>query len=162
MRTRPNRPRPGEPDDTPQDWRALAEHIRTTTPAYYGTDEDETMIGTRFSEAVCGEGGNDIVKGLGGNDLIDGCHGDDVLYGGAGSDGFWFYWNHGSHDVVMDFKHGEDFLWLNFPGVTWDDITIETVGTRRNPAQIVTIEGYDDFSVTVLGRGLDLSDFLFG
>ncbi|MEX0310160.1 MAG: calcium-binding protein, partial [Tateyamaria sp.] len=51
-----------------------------------GTDESETLLGTRGADKIDALGGDDTVIGLGGNDVMNGGDGIDFMLGGAGDD----------------------------------------------------------------------------
>jgi Ca2+-binding RTX toxin-like protein len=67
--------------------------------------------GTGNSDAneLSGTNGDNVLVGRGGADTLNGHRGDDILSGGAGSDLFLFSKGSG-HDVIKDFKPGEDHI----------------------------------------------------
>lgn len=105
--------------------------------------------------------GNDLDNGITGGqgwDILDGRGGNDVLTGGAGNDVFMFE-DHGGHDSITDFKHGEDTI--NLAHVTsvhsFADLKFTDVagGVRVD---------FGDSSVLVAGQqaaGMTADDFSF-
>lgn len=51
-----------------------------------GTEDADTLYGTREGDVICGLGGDDTIYSYGGDDIIDGGEGDDRIFGGSGSD----------------------------------------------------------------------------
>ena len=51
-----------------------------------GTNQNDTLIGTREADRIEGLNGNDSLYGLGGDDQLDGSNGNDILRGGTGND----------------------------------------------------------------------------
>jgi Ca2+-binding RTX toxin-like protein len=83
-----------------------------------GGDGDDVLVGGGgdklgdFTQHTVYDDGNDVLEGGAGNDVLRGMGGNDTLTGGAGSDLFFFGPNEG-HDVITDFKPGEDQIDLN-------------------------------------------------
>jgi hypothetical protein len=51
-----------------------------------GTNQNDTLLGTRIADSINGSNGNDSLYGLGGDDQLDGSNGNDTLRGGIGND----------------------------------------------------------------------------
>ena len=98
-----------------------------------GTDNDETLIGTRYADFIRAEGGNDVVRGLGGpdqlygnegRDEVVGGYGEDKLYGGNGNDRLRsqdIFSQSGAYRDVVDCGPGEDFASVDFRDVVHAD-----------------------------------------
>jgi len=105
--------------------------------ALWGGDGADKLNGGGGQDSLYGEAGGDTLDGGAGNDLIDGGAGNDSLTGGAGKDIFMFRgnfvidWNQGAafldlgagstgsnngHDVIEDFKIGDDKIRLAIAG----------------------------------------------
>ena len=113
---------------------------------WLGSDEDETVSGTKFADHLAGLGGQDSLTGLAGDDLLeggdqgdtlDGGAGNDVLTGGTGSDRLaggdgedrYVFGPGDGVDLVED-KIGADTIEI---GGNLDDVTAELVnGTDGN------------------------------
>lgn len=78
-----------------------------------GTPEDDQIAAAGGNDHIEGDAGNDHIEGEGGNDWIDGGPGDDALIGGKGNDRFVLR-KGGGHDVIYDFKPGEDTILFDF------------------------------------------------
>ena len=52
----------------------------------FGSDGDDTLLGTPDADVICGLEGNDRLRGLGGDDLVLGGEGKDRIAGGSGDD----------------------------------------------------------------------------
>jgi Ca2+-binding RTX toxin-like protein len=76
------------------------------------------LDGSLGNDTLFGEGDNDVIYGGGGNDTVVGGGGADTLYGGENLDVFQYTGAAQSQgilfDVIEDFKHGEDVIWLAF------------------------------------------------
>ena len=81
------------------------------------------LWGDLGDDTLRGGEGDDQLSGGSGNDTLDGGVGDDRLSGGkTGHDEIIFRDGYG-HDVIMDFRPGEDVVRLTASGVeTWDDL----------------------------------------
>jgi len=100
-----------------------------------GTSADEKLDGGAGNDLLTGGAGTDTLVGGAGNDILDGGRGhdslsagdgadtltgglgDDALSGGRGADLFIFGSNFG-HDIVIDFKPGEDDIRFESAGFT--------------------------------------------
>jgi Ca2+-binding RTX toxin-like protein len=67
----------------------------------FGRRGDDVLIGGRGKDKLYGGRGNDLLKGGRGNDLLDGGRGDDVLIGGKGADRFILS---PGNDRILDFN----------------------------------------------------------
>jgi Ca2+-binding RTX toxin-like protein len=56
------------------------------TILFAGSEEAETIIGSRGNDVLTGQGANDTLIGNSGDDVLEGGDGDDLLLGGAGRD----------------------------------------------------------------------------
>jgi Ca2+-binding RTX toxin-like protein len=52
----------------------------------FGTDGDDTLVGSLSGDSIYGLGGNDTISGGAGSDSLDGGAGNDTIDGGAGAD----------------------------------------------------------------------------
>ncbi len=87
-----------------------------------GSDQDDVITGSDSAgEFLKGAGGNDVINGGGGSDhIFGGTNGagkyGDILSGGADKDVFYFEPGEsgagGATDVILDFKSGEDLIWI--------------------------------------------------
>ena len=122
-------------------YRVLLENIENAT----GSSASETFHGSAGGNILRGEGGADTLNGGGGhdtlhggegNDRLDGGAGLDQLHGGAGADAFVigkladselendrFSRVDSTHDVILDFKQGEDRIDLSAFDLEWSDIS---------------------------------------
>jgi hypothetical protein len=124
----------------------------------FGTDADETLIGTSLRDLIYGYGGNDKLYGQGGddilyggtgNDVVDGGTGADIMYGGAGDD---LYRVDNLADVVSE---------QTVPGV--DDGGIDTVESTITYALPMFVEKlYLKGTAAINGTGNDLANRLVG
>lgn len=145
-----------------------------------GNDGANTLNGTSNNDEVRGEGGNDLITGFAGadrlrgdkgndtisggdgDDRIRGDYGNDLLTGGAGHDRFQFS-NQGGSDMVTDFTHGDDVLYISAKGIaSMADLTIGSAGdgdavisfSVNGHITEITLDG-------VAAASLSASDFLF-
>ncbi len=125
----------------------------------YGEAGDDTLFGGEGNDRIYGGVGNDVIFGEEGNDLIDAGAGDDfVVFGvgddkitlGAGYDLVRFDFGNG-HDIITDFKSGEDRL-----DFTWVDVTLADIqgAAAETAAGVLFASGAD----SILLAGLHLSD----
>ncbi len=115
---------------------ANAPYLGTGTNYWYGTNDNETMIGGS---------GDDTLYGDGGNDVLDGGTGDDVLDGGAGDDAYVFGRGYG-RDTICDYDTtaGNSDTILLKPDVAPGDVTL----WRDTSNLYVSINGTND-TITV-------------
>jgi len=84
-----------------------------------GGDGDDVLVGGGgdklgdLTQHTVYDDGNDVIEGGAGNDILWGMGGNDTLTGGAGNDLFIFGPNEG-HDIITDFKPGEDHVDLTY------------------------------------------------
>lgn len=122
-------------------------------PVTIGTNQAETLNGSRQDGILDGrkgrdkinaKGGDDVILGGQGNDILNGGSGDDILDGGKGRDK---YRGKGGSDVfvvregqgpdrIMDFQNGADLIGLA-KGLTFEELDIVQ---RRNKA-ILKLDG---------------------
>lgn len=96
--------------------------------------------------------GHDVLVGGGGADALvgDPFYNDggkrDILVGGAGEDYFYFEFPPvtGQHDIIMDFKHGEDFM---MPNITALDPSFGSVLSAENFTYGRRPDDADDFVI---------------
>lgn len=96
----------------------------------YGDSGNDHIKGDEGWDRLFGGSGNDFLEGGGGEDVIVGGAGDDLLSGGAREDHFVYLGNAG-HDVILDFKVGEDFI----------DLRLLPEAIRFSDLGIVDMEG---------------------
>lgn len=94
-------------------------------PEVTGTDEDETLNGTKGLDWIDGGGGNDNINGRGGNDILLGSAGNDSINGGGGQDNI----DGGNGNDMLDGGAGMDMLM----GGGGSDILM--AGLQRNAKQ---------------------------
>lgn len=97
----------------------------------YGGSGDDLLNGDGGADSLFGDAGNDLIAGGSGNDRIRGGAGDDRLTGGTGSDTligddgrdvFVFTARadiDGSHDVILNYRPGEDVIDMTGLNLTW-------------------------------------------
>ena len=128
--------------------------IKTRVLAEQVTDGDDFITGTKFGDVLDGGLGNDTINAGSGDDFITGGLGDDTLTGSYGSDQFIFAAEDGD-DVITDFADGTDFIFFTAPGLTENDIQIDTTSGD-------TVVNYGvGSSITVNNAALTIDDFLF-
>jgi Ca2+-binding RTX toxin-like protein len=91
---------------------------------FEGGTENDALTGNAGNDRLIGDAGNDTLNGGLGNDLLNGGIGNDRLFGGLGNDSLtgglnndFFVFNTAlnaatNRDVVTDFNHIADTLWL--------------------------------------------------
>jgi Ca2+-binding RTX toxin-like protein len=80
--------------------------------AWGGNGADE-ILGGGGNDRLWGDAGNDELYGGGGNDKLWGGTGNDVMAGGKGNDRFYFLNPNSARDEILDFKIGEDKLFID-------------------------------------------------
>ena len=81
----------------------------------FGGQGDDVIYGNNGNDTVAGSLGDDVLYGGQGDDILVGDVGDDTLFGGQGHDIFLFGVGGASgHDVIADYKTGEDVIALTF------------------------------------------------
>ncbi|PZW48015.1 putative repeat protein (TIGR01451 family)/fimbrial isopeptide formation D2 family protein [Humitalea rosea] len=65
---------------------AIPLRIAASVAAFYGSEGDESAIGSHVADYMAGNGGNDWLLGGDGDDNMIGGAGDDALFGGTGND----------------------------------------------------------------------------
>ncbi len=116
---------------------------------YGGTGKDNIVGGSK-SDVLFGGAGNDTIKGGPGNDYLYGGKGDDRLEGGPGADTFVFDRVNAGHDVIADFKPGEDRIAFGKANVTNQGLTAEGLLTGA------TVDGSGNL-VLHPGEGSDIT-----
>ena len=106
-----------------------------------GTESADRLIGKTGDDTLIGGDGNDFLSGGKGDDLIIGGAGSDTMKGGSGNNIFQFGLDtSGGQDVILDFKHGRDVIYLE-PGISlkWNMdeeggafIRLTTTGTAQS------------------------------
>ncbi|HET7715471.1 MAG TPA: heparin lyase I family protein [Bauldia sp.] len=99
-RIAPNKPLPGQPDQTDEG------------DIIYGLGRKDWIRGADGHDLLFGGSGDDRLQGGGESDTLVGEGGDDRLKGGPGYDVFRFDSQRGS-DVILDFKNGIDLIAVN-------------------------------------------------
>ncbi|WP_348538733.1 fasciclin domain-containing protein [Shimia sp. R10_1] len=139
----------------------------------FGGSGNDRMFGGWGNDRIDGDGGNDLLKGGRGNDTLDGGEGNDVLRGGSGHDTLIggegddrLYGNWGAdafdfselsgNDTIGDFGRHDTIL---LDAAEFADYA-EVMENTSFRGHIATIEG-DEGSITLNGRHLDESDFVF-
>lgn len=74
---------------------------------------NDVLDGGAGNDTLIGEVGNDTLYGGTGHDRLHGHEGRNVLYGGAGKDRFYFEFDQGRPDKIMDFKASDDTVMLD-------------------------------------------------
>lgn len=107
---------------------------------YFGRDRDDTIFGNNRSNIIFANGGKDIIRAGAGNDIVFagrgndsilGGDGNDILFGGKGKDRFEFNPNNvgEGHDIIADFKVGEDKIVLRAEDVVRSTPGFESVSS---------------------------------
>src|SRR5215471_460952 len=121
-----------------------------------GTSGDDRLFGGDFDDTLSGGDGNDVVGGKGGNN---------VLSGGAGSDSFVYALADQHHDVVTDFRPGEDVIDLRAADIR-DFATVQHLlsNDAQGNAVITTVTNGVSSTMTLTGISaaqLTAADFVF-
>ncbi|MBF8672683.1 calcium-binding protein, partial [Pseudomonas putida] len=103
---------------------------------YFGTSQDDSIIGSAGHDYLHGSAGNDQLNGLGGNDYVNAWDGNDAVAGGDGND-------------LMDGNFGDDTV----SGGAGDD---QVFGGYGN--DILSGDSGNDLYRYVLGHGADIID----
>ncbi|HYD24552.1 MAG TPA: calcium-binding protein [Croceibacterium sp.] len=139
----------------------------------YGSDFDDRLRGGQNDDVVWGGAGNDRLFGAEGRDIVQGGTGNDILTGHAGNDIFQFDFTDSGDDVIADFIHGQDRIYLN--GVTigeWAPIdgdgdgAVDSLGTTYSTETAalgtITVGGLDAPQVVTMHIGHGGDDILMG
>ncbi len=109
-----------------------------------GTDEDDTINGSRLNTVMEGLAGNDTLNGAGGNDVLYGGEGDDTLYGGGGNDvleggaGTDYLEGGAGNDVYVFGKgYGNDAVYANDNSTSKRDV-VRLVGLTADEVEFMT------------------------
>lgn len=121
--------------------------------AISGGKGNDKLSGGKESDQLNGEDGNDVLDGGEGYDNLDGGAGNDTMTGGEGGDSYYLYDNSG-HDVITDFKPGEDAINLYADGVKFEDLKSEKTSDGLKVS-------WGDNSVLLKGVTADLSEDWF-
>ncbi len=121
-----------------------------------GTAGDDRLFGGDFDDTLSGGDGNDVLGGKDGNN---------VLTGGTGRDAFVYTLSGQHHDVVTDFRQGEDAIDLRATGIS-DFATAQQFmsSDAQGNAVITTISNGVSSTMTLTGISaaqLTASDFAF-
>ena len=103
---------------------------------------DDLAAGADGDNSIFGGDGNDTLFGDADDDFLYGGTGDDLLTGGADLDTFVFVEN-GGNDTIDDFEIDLDLIDLSAFNITFADLVFT--------ANVITIDGVDDFSITLTG-----------
>ena len=132
----------------------------------YGGDGDDYLIGDgpeteeyglSGHDEIYGGAGNDTIAGNSGDDIISGGTGNDTLNGNEGADTFVFETGWGE-DTIMDFTTGEDMLDFSGTGLSFEDLTIETV----NGYIVISDENGNSITLAALSSTeVHETDFIF-
>lgn len=95
---------------------------------FAGSDNAETITGSRLDDHLAGQAGNDKLLGDAGNDLLEGGASDDVLLGGAGSD-------------ILDGGSADDILRGN--SVEWGGSYVYEAGNEADTYRFGRGDGHD-------------------
>jgi Ca2+-binding RTX toxin-like protein len=119
--------------------------------------------GTGNAEAneIHGNKGDNKLAGLAGADTLNGAGGDDIMTGGADADIFLFS-KGGGHDIIKDFKHGEDHVDLSGQDTIadFDDMIANHTTSSHGDLTIHVGNATLTLENTSAG-GLDFKDFFF-
>jgi Ca2+-binding RTX toxin-like protein len=121
-----------------------------------GTNGIDRLFGGDFDDTLSGGDGNDVVGGKGGNN---------VLTGGAGSDAFVYALSDQHHDIVNDFRQGEDVIDLRAANIS-DFATVPQLlsNDAHGNAVITTVSNGATSAITLTGisaEQLTAADFMF-
>ena len=123
----------------------LANRISVARDAIAAMGQDNHLMGLGGNDALRGGDGADWLQGGKGRDVLRGGAGDDLLQGGAGADIFVFRAMDAGHDILRDFRVGQDRLDLTDRGT----VTLSV----RNGNTILT-----DGDLTLVLQGVSESD----
>ncbi len=90
---------------------------------------NDDLRGRNGNDELVGGSGNDELRGNSGADRLDGGAGNDVLRGGSEADIFIYS---GGNDIIEDFKGGEDRLDISEAGLTFADLSSNSVQTANS------------------------------
>src|SRR5215813_4048922 len=121
-----------------------------------GTSGADRLFGGDFDDTLSGGDGNDVIGGKGGTNLVT---------GGAGSDAFVYALSDQHHDVVTDFRQGEDVIDLRAADIG-DFATVQHLlsNDAQGNAVITTVTNGVSSTVTLTGVSaaqLTAADFVF-
>lgn len=115
-----------------------------------GGPANDNLVGTGLWETLSGWGGRDTLRGGSGKDFMIGGSGNDRMWGGADTDVFHFN-PYSDHDRIMDLDvRGRDMDVIELQGfgpITRDDVNIEI----NDRGSTLTVDGFDDFAVSLIG-----------
>lgn len=123
----------------------LANRISVARDAIAAMGQDNHLMGLGGNDVLRGGDGADWLQGGKGRDVLRGGAGDDLLQGGAGADIFVFRAMDAGHDILRDFRVGQDRLDLTDRGT----VTLSV----RNGNTILT-----DGDLTLVLQGVSESD----
>lgn len=115
----------------------------------FGGAGEDNISGGADNDIIFGGADNDTLNGGAGNDQLYGGPGADVLEGGTGEDVFNFDLDFAELDLIMDFKQGEDQIFVQGvgPGATFNYDAV---------SGIISVNGQD---VAQIQQGLDPNSF---
>ncbi|HJZ34030.1 MAG TPA: hypothetical protein VKF35_23130 [Hyphomicrobiaceae bacterium] len=121
-----------------------------------GTSGADRLFGGDFDDTLSGGDGNDVIGGKGGTNLVT---------GGAGSDAFVYALSDQHHDVVTDFRQGEDVIDLRAANIS-DFATVAQLlsNDAQGNAVITTVTNDATSTITLTGisaEQLTAADFMF-
>ncbi|WP_128935729.1 VCBS domain-containing protein [Bradyrhizobium zhanjiangense] len=120
------------------------------------------VFGSNFNDTIVGSASNDGLSGGGGNDTLDGRAGNDFLSGGAGADTF-VYASGGGFDFIQDFVHGQDRIDLTGVYGIYSLSDLQSHAEQSGPNTVITFSSGDGITLqNVTLSSLTASDFLFG
>jgi Ca2+-binding RTX toxin-like protein len=135
----------------------------------FGNSGEDILYGGKGNDTLYGGKGNDYLAGDLGNDYLVGNLGIDTLEGGAGTDRFVVgtadvsdSTTDANLDLILDFRHNEDFIQLT-DGLSFNDLTF-VAGTGENIGNTIlqNRQTGDNLSILVgiLPEELSSIDFL--
>ncbi len=130
----------------------------------FGGFRDDHIGGTFFKDKIFGLWGDDTIYGLfgddylnggSGNDTLIGGRGNDVLVGGKGADTFVFNpaKSFEGHDVIKDFKLGEDSISLDLGDILRVDPLVILNTANLNGLDFSDLDADSDWNVSASDNG---------
>src|SRR5215510_7106403 len=117
-----------------------------------GTSGADRLFGGDFDDTLSGGDGNDVLGGKGGNN---------VLTGGAGRDALVYALSDLHHDLITDFRQGEDVIDLRAANIS-DFATVKQLLSNDAQGNAVITTVSNGVTSTQTLNGSDGADDLFG
>ena len=123
--------------------------LMASPPPFYGTEDDDVVVGGNLTDLLHGGGGDDSLSGGKARDVLEGGLGNDFLSGGEGGDSYYFTAGDGN-DVIVEHEGagegGGDYLRV-YGYERWDT----TVGISADGLSYILYFGGGEESITLYG-----------